>query len=445
MNTLPFCQRGNREKTLEIRIFPGKNSPIIEKRRIPVTAEKGVPLTIQDLSHDGRGIARLHGYTLFVPGALPGEEVQAVITRRKSRYGEARLLTIEKEAEERQHPPCPVFTYCGGCQLQHLAIPAQLEFKKKKLLQALERIGQISPVPPAQVHGTEPWYYRNKGTYHCHKGGKLGFFAPQSHNVIPHQECHIQRREMTRYKGELEERNLLDPGEGCTIRLSSTGEGMLILEKKKDPKKLAELSFKGIYGKKKGRIQHLSGEKRIQENLGSFIFQIPPTVFFQVHSTGRELLKERSQALLQVDKEDILLDLYCGVGALSLPYGEKVKRILGLDGDREAIQAARKTAQRWGYHHASFYHGRAEEKISLLLKAGPTRALLDPPREGCHPALLQELLVSSLQQILYISCDPATLARDLRILQEGFHLKRVEMVDMFPQTYHLECIVVLER
>lgn len=406
-----------------------------------MSSEERVRLRIRDLSHDGRGIARLHGYTLFIAEALPGEEVLAQITRRKSSFGEARLLSIDGESIERQSPPCPVFFQCGGCQLQHMTRKAQLEFKKKKVCEALERIAKIPSYPPVKIHSPEPWYYRNKGTYHCHQEGRLGFLAAKSHEVIPHQECLIQQREMGRYREELEERRLLSPREGCTLRTSVTGEGILILEREKPSRRLEGLSLKGIYVKKKNRVQHFHGKKRLPEQMGGRTFLVPPTVFFQINPQGREILLQRSWALLNPGEEESLLDIYCGVGALSLPRGEKVKRIMGLDEDRTAIQVAREEAKRWGFHHTTFSQGRAHEVISPLLKEEPTLALLDPPREGCHASLLQQLVKSSLQRIVYISCDPATLARDLKTLKDRYEINGVEIVDMFPQTYHVEVLV----
>ncbi len=417
---------------------------IVLREETQMTTEEKIRLNIRDLSHDGRGIARLNDYTLFIPGALPGEEILATITSRKKRYGEARLLKIYSQSEKRQTPSCPVFHQCGGCQLQHMNYQSQLEFKQSRVLQALKRIAKLSQVPPIKVHPTEPWYYRNKGTYHCHTNGKLGFFAPESHQVVPHQECLIMHRHANSYKKELEENNIPSPGERCILRTSTLEkEGIAVLERKKPLKKLKELSLKGVYIQKNN---HLCGGKKLTEKMGPLTFQIPPGVFFQVHDQGREILLQRAAELLNPAQQDTLLDLYCGVGALSLPHGKTVREILGLDSDREAIQVAEEHAQKWGYTNTTFLHQRAEKKGSCsLLEKEPTVALLDPPREGCARILLKKLLNSSLQRIVYISCDPATMARDIKQLRDGFQVKGLELVDMFPQTYHVEALAVLQR
>lgn len=398
---------------------------------------------IRDLSHDGRGVAKLKDYTLFIPQTLPKEEVLISITNRKTHYGEGEPLEIFSPANERVTPPCPVFPLCGGCQLQHMEYQSQLDFKKKKVLMALKKIGQLDDPPPPLVHQTDPWYYRNKGRYHADKG-KLGFYPLKKKEVVSHRKCFIQHQWAAPYKEELEEKGIISKI-GCTLRTSSLSqEGMVILDKKPPINRLKGLSLRGIYLHHQKKHYHLYGEKNLPEKIGSTTFHLPPMVFFQVHDQGREILLKRTWNLLDPHREDILLDLYCGVGALSLPKHHRVKKIIGLDGDEEAIRVAREHAKRLDIP-SSFSRHNLVGGFLKILQDKPSLALLDPPRTGCSKALLFDLLGSPIKRLLYISCDPATLARDLHILKKGFQVKALELVDMFPQTYHVECVVVLER
>ncbi len=418
-----------------------------------ITEDKGAHgdiLTIEDLSHDGRGVGRIEGYTVFVPGGLPEEEVSVRIVKKKPRYGEAQLLEIIKESPDRQKPPCPVFYYCGGCDLLHLKYGAQVKFKEKRLKNAIKRIGGAPYFPePSLFPAQEAWRYRNKGVYHT-GSGISGFYARGSHKVVGHEDCLLQKQKTNKLKRKVDEarkKGILEFQGSFTIRMGSRDDKVLILPEtrlKVDSwKEIASfLKVKGICS----GDELLWGSHILQEEMGGLSYEVPAHIFFQVNSQQREVLFRIVRSFLSPDYRDVLLDVFAGTGSLSLPLAPELERIIAVEISPGAVRCGEKTAAKMGYNNVAFYTGKAENMVPEIEKEFPSLILLDPPRQGCHPDLLETLLRWKAKKVVYVSCNPATLARDMEILLSGgFSILEVNLLDMFPNTYHVETVVLMSR
>ncbi len=415
---------------------------------------------IKDLGHDGRGVGKLSGYTIFIPGTLPGERVRARLVKKKKRFGEALLEEVLEASPHRRKPPCPVYSECGGCQLQHMDYSFQVEFKQDRLIQALYRIGEAQKLPSPRINpaGNE-WKYRNKATYHL-QGNHVGFFSRQSRRVIPHEECALLPVAANRIKKSLAgllKQKILSSGKNFTVRTSfSHQQSLLILDESIKPRvsweKVATILRKenpelvGIYqqgkGKKPGR--EIWGKSRIKEKMGDYTFELGPATFFQVNSEQREvLLKRAKQIVLELGCRNIG-DLYAGAGVFGINLAKYVDRVMAVEISREAVAEGKRRAQLAGLDNIEFHRGEVE-KVFTKLPRELDCVLLDPPREGCHPNLWQLIEEKKVKNIVYISCNPATLARDIAELQPlGYRIETLDLVDMFPQTYHVESVALLE-
>ena len=424
--------------------------------------EKILPeVRIEDLGHDGRGVGKVDGFTVFIPGALPGELIRARMYKKKKRYGEAILEEIIDSSPQRQDPPCPVYPECGGCQLQHMIYSYQMEFKKERVFQVLQRIGETEKIPPPGLFPSpREWKYRNKGTYHLQEN-RAGFYSRQSREVIGHRECLLQPDGANRLKRMVEDmwrEGVLRGGKNFTIRTSFSKNSFLLLfdsrmRSQEDWRDIGEKLQKNLPGltgiywgdMRDRRGKTVWGRGYIQEEMGGLSYFLRPHSFFQINPEQREVLLQRAEEHLRLSGQEVVLDLYCGAGVFSLPLSAQAAEILGVELDPEAIKEGRRQAREMGKRNLRFYEGAVEDILSQLPE-GLDRILLDPPREGCKPEALAAMGEKGAERIVYISCNPATLARDIKYLQPlGYRLVDVDIVDMFPQTYHIECIAVLSR
>ncbi len=415
---------------------------------------------IQDLSHDGRGVGKVNGYTLFIPGALPGERVRARIIRRKKNYGEALIEEILDCSPHRRNAPCPVYSDCGGCQLQHLDYPFQVEFKRQRLIQALQRIAAADSIPPPGLFPAQKeWRYRNKATYHL-QGNRAGFFSRESRRVVSHQDCLLLPQIVSSIKNtmaELLQKRYLEKGKNFTLRTSFSHEQQLLILDKKikfcgDTEQVINLlrevspGLKGIYkeeGKKKGRV--IWGSSRIQEKMGNISFSVGPETFFQINPEQREVLLQRVREIVGGLKCNSMADLYAGAGVFALDLAPALERVMAVELSPEAVADGKKQAGVLGIKNVEFFQGEVEKVFSTLPRSIDC-VILDPPREGCHPQVLQLMGEKEIPHIIYISCNPATLARDIGELQLlGYGIETLDLVDMFPQTFHVEAVAVLNK
>lgn len=442
-------------------------------------------VTIEDMGHDGEGIGKADGYTLFVKDAVIGDVIEAKIMKAKKNYAYARLMRILEPSPHRVEPVCPMARPCGGCQLQMMDYQEQLRFKQKKIEDNLRRIGGFEQIPMEPIVGMEqPFRYRNKAQFPVgtDKEGNLvtGFYAGRTHDIINNRNCYLgveeNRQVLDVVLGWMEEYGVPaydeKTGTGLVrhilIRYGfKTGEMMvcLVINGERVPKqealveRLREISgmtsittstnqerTNVIMGSK---IRTLWGTPYISDYIGEVKYQISPLSFYQVNPVQTEKLYGTALEYAGLDGNETVWDLYCGIGTISLFLAQKAKKVYGVEIVPAAIEDARRNAELNGITNAEFFVGKAEEVLPEMYAKGEARAdviVVDPPRKGCDAALLETVVKMQPERIVYVSCDSATLARDLKWLcAEGYELKRVRGVDMFPMTGHVETVVLLSK
>lgn len=439
-----------------------------------------IELTIERLGIHGEGIGYLNGYTFFIEGALPGEKISATIKETKPKYGTAVLKEILLPSPDREKPICPLFDRCGGCQIMHLRYQKQLEIKRQRVIDALERIGHFKGIDVAScLPSPRDFAYRNKmqlpvktsesGTL------RIGLNARGTHDLVDVDHCFIHNSLGQKVYDDL---ILILKNSSLSAYDEMTGKGLLrhvilkssiateavlvVLVTNGDSpllKPLAEEIMR-VNSLVKGVVQNintgrhnvvlgrdnklLAGIDRIEETICGLKFNISATSFFQVNPWQAENLYNLAIEMADLQPDYTVLDAYCGVGTLSLISASKAKKVIGIEQVREAIDDAIHNAQANHIDNAEFLCGSVEEMIGNLPRFDV--AFLNPPRKGCEGRVLQELSRRAISKIVYISCDPATLARDLALLaQEGYKIQKVQPVDMFPQTAHVETTVLLTR
>lgn len=432
-------------------------------KRQPVTLDATYQLEITSLTSDGEGVGRVDGFTIFVDGALPGELVSAKIFELKKRYARATLVSLVSPSGSRREPLCNFFGKCGGCQIMHLDYDEQLKAKRSKVEEAFKRIGQLEGVLIEQcTPSPKEYHYRNKVVMPvvCNRDlRKIGFYEKKSHRVIDIDTCMIHNEPGDNVLKQL--RSIVQassaPIRHIAIKTAaSTQQVLVILVSKYDLRDVAEeimakcpsvkgvvqnvppISGKGVFGKK---WVALAGDSRIEEQICGLTFEISGASFFQVNTLQAEQLYRYVIEAAGISKESVVLDAYCGVGTLSLIAAEHAKHVHGIEMVPEAIRDAKGNAERNGVRNCTFSCGLTEQ---LIQKHGDANVvILNPPRQGCDKRVIDSLGLSLPETIVYVSCDPTTLARDLAMLKEWYFITSVQPFDMFPQTTHVETVVTL--
>ena len=451
-------------------------------------------LTIEDMGADGEGIGRYEGMTFFVKDALIGDVVRAGVTRLKKTYGYARIVEIMKASPDRVEPVCAFHRQCGGCQIQALSYEKQLAFKQRKVENNLRRIGGFSQELLQQVMepiaGMEhPFHYRNKAQFPVgtDKNGKLitGFYAGRTHQIIPNRDCAlgvpVNREILDIVLGFMEKYHVSaydeKTGKGLVrhilIRYGFATEEImvcLIINGKKLPceEKLtvALARLEGmtsisincnteksnvILGKETRTIW---GQPYITDYIGNVKYQISPVSFYQVNPAQTEVMYGLALDYADLHGTETVWDLYCGIGTISLFLAQKAKQVYGVEIIPQAIEDARRNARLNQIENAEFFVGKAEEVLPEFYEKEKAEGrqpyadviVVDPPRKGCDEKLLDTILKMSPPKVVYVSCDSATLARDLKILcGGGYRLERVRAVDNFCQTVHVETVVLMSK
>lgn len=440
---------------------------------------KKLEITIHNLGNNGEGVGKYENFTLFVSGALPGERVVAEVFEKHKSYGRARLLKVVNSAVDRVEAPCPLFGKCGGCQLMHLSYPQQLLMKRQRVVDALARIGKITEVEVAPCQPSpSPVGYRNKIQLPVrNKDGALSFglYAPSSHDLVEVDHCLIhsplgeevysrvaailKSSQITAYdptKGSGLLRHLLIKSAVTTkealVILVTYGEGPKALLRDVANAMVSSTPYlRGVVQNLNSgndnvilgeRFLTLAGQPTIQEKLGSLTFQIAAPSFFQVNSEQALVLYRDAVASAGLSGVETVIDAYCGVGTLSLFFAPHVQRVVGVECVAAAIDNARANAHLNGIDNVSFVCDDAEKYIESIDSVDVV--VLNPPRKGCASSLLERLGSLLPRKIVYISCDPATLARDAAILAPfGYKVAAVRPYDMFPQTAHVETLCLL--
>lgn len=454
------------------------------KAAVPVKKGDIIEVQISGLGSSGEGVGRYNGFTVFVKNALPEEIVQAEIVLVKKNYAVGVLKQLIKAASERTEPICPVYKECGGCQLQHLSYAGQLKMKQQQVLDALTRIGHLDVEVLPVIGCSNPWNYRNKMQFPAavNAEGKIniGCYAAATHSVIDTGSCLIQkeannevlttvRKWMQRFGISAYDEKT---GKGLVRHVMSrvgvhSGEVMAVLitsaydiPHKKELVEWLEKYVPGLVSvvqniNKKptnvvmgSKTRVLYGRPTITDSLGALSFNISAQSFFQVNSEQAEKLYNKALEYAALNGNETVVDVYCGTGTISLYLAKHAAQVYGIEIVPPAIEDAKKNAADNNCHNAEFILGDAAEKLPELLVQGiqPDVVIVDPPRAGCEQKVLQAIADVKPKRIVYVSCNPASLARDLAYLAErDYKALAAQPVDMFPMTSHVETVVSLSK
>lgn len=455
-----------------------------KEKNIPVIKNECYRIEIEDLNVDGDGVGRIDGYTLFVPGSIPGDRVYVKVLKTKKNYGYGRVEEIIRPSNDRCESKCSISNKCGGCQLHHMNYSAQLTFKKRLVEQTLKRIGGFEALKVEDTIGMdEPYFYRNKVQYpvgeDMHGQIQIGFYANRSHRIVPIETCWIQNNKnddiikaikeymvanRVRSYNEEQHKGLVRhivtryskahdvfqvtlvingtevPNEQDLVNrlLKVDGVVSILLNKNKEKTNV-------ILGK---QFETLYGDRYITDTIGEVSYRISPSSFYQVNPEQTEKLYSTALEYTGLTGEEKVWDIYCGIGTIALYLANKAKYVYAVEIVPEAIEDAKYNMKLNHIENAEFYVGKAEEVIVEKYKEGlhAEVVVIDPPRKGCDPVLLETILKMQPERIVYVSCDPATLARDARILADGgYEVRKAQPVDMFPMTTHVETVCLFEH
>ncbi|HHT51486.1 MAG TPA: 23S rRNA (uracil(1939)-C(5))-methyltransferase RlmD [Eubacteriaceae bacterium] len=454
------------------------------KRDIPVVNNEKYNIQIKGLGSGGEGVGKIEGFTIFVDGALPEEYIEAGITNVKANYAIGKLESIIQPSPYRISPPCTIAHKCGGCQIQRMDYQKQLEYKTQLVKDSIERIGKIKDVIIHQTIGMNtPFNYRNKAQFPIGmEDGKaaLGFYAKRSHRIVPQHNCLIQHPVNTKIssivKAYIDKYNLSiydeEKHKGLLRHLVTrvgfiTGEIMVILVANGESipnidNLVKRLTYEipeivSIYlniNKEKTNVilgrenKLIYGKKDIEDYIGDIKFKISPLSFYQVNPIQTKILYEKALEYADLKGDEVVYDAYCGIGTISLFLAQRAKKVIGIEILQEAIKDAKENARINKINNVDFYVGKTEEIIPQLYKNGERAdvVVVDPPRKGCDRKLLDTIIQMKPKRVVYVSCKPSTLARDLNYLEKGgFTVKEIQPVDLFPHTGHVECVVLITR
>jgi 23S rRNA (uracil1939-C5)-methyltransferase len=463
---------------------------------LPVSKNEETVIDIIGMNHDGEGVGRANGYTLFVQGALPGETVRVRVMKTKKQYGYAKLLEIVKASPDRVSAPCPIYDQCGGCQIQHMSYAGQLAWKRQLVVDNLQRIGKLNVLVEdeegAEQQGIrvlptmgmdEPWRYRNKAQVPigAAEGGLVGgFYAKGSHRIIDMDTCLIQHEHNDEVVAKVKE---LGSHLGISAYNEETGRGLLRHVVVKKAFRTGEMMLVLVtngrdipykdewIGSIREAIPHVAsicqnvnkkqtnvifgdetrvlwGRDVIYDYIGDVQFAISARSFYQVNPVQTEVLYGKTVEYAGLSGKETVIDAYCGIGTISLFLAQHADQVYGVEIVPEAIEDARSNAMLNEMKNVKFEVGASEDVIPRWKEQGIEADVIvvDPPRKGCDPRLLDTILEMKPERVVYVSCNPSTLARDLRVLEDGgYQTVEVTPVDMFPHTVHVESVAVLDR
>jgi 23S rRNA (uracil1939-C5)-methyltransferase len=416
-----------------------------------------VRVIIEGISHIGEGVARLNGKAVFVPYTIPGEEVKIDINREYRRYTRAVCKQVLVPSKDRVEPTCPHYTYCGGCGYQHVNYQRELELKRQVVENALQHIGRLH-IPVYPVIGMEQASgYRNKVVWHCQpfRGQlRLGYYREKSNDLIPINCCQLLPEpihELSKLLAERLDELEAGPNSQFTIRYCSKNRKLMLLvsgeinQHKLTKLVAAESQVSSLFLFRNGMLKHLLGDEYLTEQIEEFAFRVSPLAFLQINPVQTVKLYRLVDEYSQIKNTDMVLDAYCGIGTISLYLARKAYKVNGIELVPEAIADARYNADLNGITNAQFYCGPVEKLLPELHQKYDL-VVLDPPRAGCHIETIQAVAKTNARRIIYVSCNPSTLARDLRQFQQlGYQSQFAQPVDMFPRTSHVECVVLITR
>ncbi|WP_410745767.1 23S rRNA (uracil(1939)-C(5))-methyltransferase RlmD, partial [Clostridium neonatale] len=444
-------------------------------------------VTIETLGYEGEGVARINGYPVFIQGALTGERIKIKIIKSKKKFAFGEILEIIDKSDGRKIPDCIYFEKCGGCTLEHLKYDCQLEFKTNRVKECIRKIGGLNDDIVLPTLGMKDGYrYRNKGQFQVDlvdNEVKIGFYSEKSHKIIDIDSCLIQNEEseiiiriikkwMKKHSIMPAKKNGAFFGDGIlrniVIRKAfKTNEIMVILVTlHKEISYIEELTkelnsnvtgiksiIQNINDKDTNWVMGeecitLAGQNYITDYIGDFKFNISALSFFQVNPYQTEVLYNKALEYADLSGSEVVFDAYCGTGTITLFLSQKAKKVYGVEVIEQAIENAKVNATLNNVANAEFFVGKSEEVIPNLIGKGirPNVIVVDPPRKGCDIKLLDSIGEAKPDRVVYVSCDPSTLARDLKCLEEkGYRTVKVQPVDMFPMTKHVETVALLSK
>ncbi|HEX6971285.1 MAG TPA: 23S rRNA (uracil(1939)-C(5))-methyltransferase RlmD, partial [Limnochordia bacterium] len=463
-----------------------------ERSAVKLQAEESAEvrlIEITDVNDDGEGVGRIDGKAVFVPGTVPGDVARVIVTQERPRFSRARVVELAQASADRCAPPCPVFGECGGCALQHWTYAAQLEWKRRRVQEILRRVGHLDVEVRQTIGASNPWAYRNKSQFPVGREASgevaLGLYRRGSHALVPIERCLIQdprldaalaavgsvlRTHRVRPYDEARHAGFL---RHVILRASRCEDAVMVVLVTREEawpgregviRDLAAAvpRLKSVFqnvNPERGnailgeRTLHLWGAPHLVEAVCGVRYLISPRSFFQVNPEQAEALCRTVVRQASAGPHELILDLYCGTGMLSLALAKAARAVHGVEVVADAVRDARANARLNGLQNVQFHVGRAERLIPQWVGEGngpwrgrPDVIVLDPPRAGCEPALLEAIASAAPRAVVYASCRPATLARDLaRLAERGYEVVEVQPIDMFPQTPHVECVARLKR
>ena len=444
---------------------------------IPVKKNDRITVTVSGVSSDGSGIAKISGYTLFIPQTLPEDVIEVLVLKVKSSYGYGKLLKIIAPSPHRITAPCPHFEKCGGCQLMMSDYDYQLEIKKEFVKDTLLHLGGIKA--DAKIIGADmPFRYRNKMVFPFGKDGVWGFYRERSHDIIPLSDCllgdelnkdilNAVAKYMKKF-GVLAYDEELHRGVIRRVFIRNTDkEFLVVISANADSLPYSDELIKmlrAVSDKISGIILNVNkkqtnlvlgsknivlwGKNTLLATILGVNYEVSPESFFQVNSKQTAKLYSAALDFADIKDTDTVLDIYCGIGTITLSASKYAKKAIGIEIVEKAIENAKANAKRNGIENADFYCGEAEKLVPKLINDGisPNIVILDPPRKGSDEETLSAIAKVIPKRIVYVSCNPATLARDAKFLQSfGYEIRKVTAVDMFPHTAHIECVALISR
>ena len=424
-----------------------------------------VEVTLTGMAHRGPAVGRIDGKVVFAFYGIPGERVNVQLERRRKKYLQAHVIEVLDASPDRVKPICPYYGSCGGCQWQHVGYSAQVRLKQQVLEEHFARIGK-QPVAIDAVHTPRsPWKYR----YGCEiaLSRDAGFRQRGSRRVVEVEHCAISHPLISKLLATLNEmirdgripdlwgRNWVETRvipQGGSAKLALILEGVRNVDLEAEPELRAVLdalttipeAMSVSYRTPSGAVEPYAGPAMVGVEIMGKTIQFPPGAFFQASVEMLPVALYRMRALAEIQADETVLDLYCGVGIFGLFMAEDAQRVIGIEVDKQASEAARQTAAQWGLQNIDF-RGLPAEKVTDDLPDVDV-AIVDPPRTGMDPRVLHAVAGSAPSRIVYLSCEPSTLARDAALLhKEGYSVERLELFDFFPQTYHIESLALFRR
>ena len=393
---------------------------------------------ITDLNHLGQGITRIDNKITFVPKTVSGDIINLEITKSHKNYNEAKLLKIVKPSPDRIEYKCPYYNKCGGCNIANLEYTNQLKYKKEKVINIFKKYNKID-INPTIIASDEILHYRNKITLQYNE--KLGLYEEKTHNIIEIQECLLMPQKVNDIIKLLNKYNYNTSLQKIVIRIINN-QVMINIIAKDIPKSLIEI-LKNLDVSVYHNSKYISGNKVLIETLNNYKFSILPDSFFQINKKQTINLYNQIVEYANPQKEDKVLDLYCGVGTIGIYLSKYCKEVLGIEINKSSIENANINKKLNNVENISFIEADVSKVLSMKYKADII--IVDPPRSGLDKNTIETLIKINPKKIVYVSCDPITLSRDINLLKNNYILKDIKLYDMFPETYHVECVTVLCR